>query len=130
PCQETGKGLRERPAPPLELAEEIAINANGDAPAHRWMTCTASFVPLSGAPSQRPLPVPKGLLMNLLLRPVRSSLGSKYVMAVTGLGLIGFVIAHMLGNLQIFLGRQALNDYAHHLEEIPTILWTLRAGLL
>ena len=68
--------------------------------------------------------------MNLLLRPVRSSLGSKYVMAVTGLGLIGFVIVHMLGNLQIFLGRQALNDYAHHLEEIPTILWTLRAGLL
>ena len=68
--------------------------------------------------------------MNLLLRPVRSSLGSKYVMAVTGLGLIGFVIAHMLGNLQIFLGRQALNDYAHHLEEIPTILWTARAGLL
>src|ERR1700719_41242 len=86
--------------------------------------------PVSDAPSQRPLPVPKGLLMNLLLRPVRSSLGSKYVMAVTGLGLIGFVIAHMLGNLQIFLGKQALNDYAHHLEEIPTILWTLRAGLL
>ena len=68
--------------------------------------------------------------MNLLLRPVRSSLGSKYVMAVTGLGLIGFVIAHMLGNLQIFLGRQALNDYAHHLEEIPTLLWAARAGLL
>ena len=70
--------------------------------------------------------------MNLLLRLrlVRSSLGSKYVMAVTGLGLIGFVIVHMLGNLQIFLGKQALNDYAHHLEEIPTILWTLRVGLL
>ena len=68
--------------------------------------------------------------MNLLLRPLRSSLGSKYVMALTGLGLIGFVIAHMLGNLQIFLGRQALNDYAHHLEEIPTLLWTARIGLL
>src|SRR5271169_3809260 len=73
---------------------------------------------------------PKGRLMNLLLRPVRSSLGSKYVMAVTGLGLIGFVIAHMLGNLQIFLGKQALNDYARHLEEIPTILWSARVGLL
>ena len=45
--------------------------------------------------------------MNLLLRPVRSSLGSKYVMAVTGLGLIGFVFAHMAGNLQIFLGKAA-----------------------
>jgi succinate dehydrogenase / fumarate reductase cytochrome b subunit len=73
---------------------------------------------------------PKGRLMNLLLRRVRSSLGSKYVMAVTGLGLIGFVIAHMLGNLQIFLGKQALNDYAHHLEEMPTLLWIARAGLL
>jgi succinate dehydrogenase / fumarate reductase, cytochrome b subunit len=68
--------------------------------------------------------------MNLLLRRVRSSLGSKYVMALTGLGLIGFVIAHMLGNLQIFLGKQALNDYAHHLEEIPTLLWIARAVLL
>ena len=68
--------------------------------------------------------------MNLLLRPVRSSLASKYVMAFTGLALIGFVIVHMLGNLQIFLGRQALNDYAHHLEEIPTLLWTARVGLL
>jgi len=68
--------------------------------------------------------------MNLLLRRVRSSLGSKYVMALTGLGLIGFVIAHMLGNLQIFLSKQALNDYAHHLEEIPTLLWIARAGLL
>jgi succinate dehydrogenase / fumarate reductase cytochrome b subunit len=51
-------------------------------------------------------------------------------MAVTGLGLIGFVIAHLLGNLQIFLGKQALNDYAHHLEEIPTLLWIARIGLL
>jgi succinate dehydrogenase / fumarate reductase, cytochrome b subunit len=68
--------------------------------------------------------------MNLLLRPLRSSLGSKYIMALTGLGLIGFVIAHMLGNLQIFLGKDALNAYAHHLEEIPTLLWAARIGLL
>ncbi len=73
---------------------------------------------------------PKGRLMNLLLRPVRSSLGSKYVMAVTGLVLLLFVLAHMLGNLQIFLGKQALNDYAHHLEELPTLLWTARVVLL
>jgi succinate dehydrogenase / fumarate reductase cytochrome b subunit len=68
--------------------------------------------------------------MNMLLRPIRTSVGSKYVMAVTGLGLMGFVLGHMLGNLQIFLGKQALNDYAHHLEEIPTLLWAARAGLL
>jgi succinate dehydrogenase / fumarate reductase, cytochrome b subunit len=68
--------------------------------------------------------------MNSLLWPVRSTLGSKYVMAVTGVGLLGFVIAHMLGNLQIFLGKEALNDYAHHLEELPTLLWSARIGLL
>ena len=68
--------------------------------------------------------------MNLLLRPVRSSVGSKYVMAVTGLVLLLFVIGHMAGNLQIFLGKQALNDYAHHLEELPALLWTVRVVLL
>jgi succinate dehydrogenase / fumarate reductase, cytochrome b subunit len=68
--------------------------------------------------------------MNLLLRPVRSSLGSKYVMAVTGAVLLLFVIGHMAGNLQIFLGKQALNDYAHHLEELPSLLWTVRVVLL
>jgi len=68
--------------------------------------------------------------MNLLLRPAPSSLASKYVMAVTGLVLLLFVIGHMAGNLQIFLGKQALNDYAHHLEELPMLLWTARVVLL
>jgi succinate dehydrogenase / fumarate reductase, cytochrome b subunit len=68
--------------------------------------------------------------MNVMLRPLRTSVGAKYVMAVTGLGLMGFVLAHMLGNLQIFLGKQALNDYAHHLEESPALVWTVRIGLL
>jgi succinate dehydrogenase / fumarate reductase cytochrome b subunit len=68
--------------------------------------------------------------MNLLLRPVRSSVGSKYVMAVTGLALIGFVIAHMAGNLLIFAGKAPLNNYAHALESKPALLWTARAVLL
>jgi succinate dehydrogenase / fumarate reductase cytochrome b subunit len=68
--------------------------------------------------------------MNLMLRPLRTSVGSKYVMAVTGLGLMGFVLVHLLGNLQIFLGREALNDYGKHLEDLPALLWSARAGLL
>jgi succinate dehydrogenase / fumarate reductase cytochrome b subunit len=60
----------------------------------------------------------------------KSSLGSKYLMAVTGLGLVGFVIVHMLGNLQLFLGREALNSYAQALKHNPEILWAARAGLL
>jgi succinate dehydrogenase / fumarate reductase cytochrome b subunit len=68
--------------------------------------------------------------MNVLLRPVHTSVGSKYVMALTGLALIAFVIAHMIGNLLIFRGKEALNDYAHALESSPVLLWTARTGLL
>jgi succinate dehydrogenase / fumarate reductase cytochrome b subunit len=69
--------------------------------------------------------------MNLLLRPLpRSSVGTKYVMAVTGLLLIGFVLAHMAGNLLIFAGKDALNGYAHALEERPGLVWAARVILL
>ena len=60
----------------------------------------------------------------------KSSLGKKYVMAVTGLMLLLFVIAHLAGNLQIFLGADWLNDYSEHLEEIPLLLWPARVILL
>jgi succinate dehydrogenase / fumarate reductase cytochrome b subunit len=68
--------------------------------------------------------------MNLLLRPVRTSVGSKYVMALTGLGLMIFVIAHMIGNLLVFSGPDALNSYAKALKDHPTLLWSARTGLL
>ncbi len=68
--------------------------------------------------------------MNRLSRLVRSSVGAKYVMALTGLGLMIFVIAHMSGNLLIYFGREALNDYAHGLTEHPLLLWSVRGGLL
>jgi len=68
--------------------------------------------------------------MNRLSRLVLSSVGSKYVMALTGLGLMIFVIAHMSGNLLIYGGKDALNDYAHGLTEHPGLLWTARGGLL
>lgn len=58
-----------------------------------------------------------------------STLGCKYIMALTGLGLIGFVILHMLGNLQIFLGAEALNHYAQTLEDLGPLLWMARSGL-
>jgi succinate dehydrogenase / fumarate reductase cytochrome b subunit len=65
----------------------------------------------------------------LTLTP-RSSLGSKFLMALTGLGLTIFVIAHMLGNFQVFTGRDALNSYAAALKHMPGLLWTARIGLL
>jgi succinate dehydrogenase cytochrome b subunit len=61
-----------------------------------------------------------------------SSIGKKVVMAVTGLVLFGFVVGHMIGNLQLFLGREALNDYAVFLRHFlhGQGLWIARAGLI
>jgi len=50
-------------------------------------------------------------------------------MAVTGLGLIMFLLVHMIGNLYVLQGREALNAYALWLKENP-LLWPARLGLL
>jgi succinate dehydrogenase / fumarate reductase cytochrome b subunit len=68
--------------------------------------------------------------MTGILRPFTSSIGSKVVVAVTGLLLTGFVLAHLAGNLLIFLGRDWLNAYAHHLKSLGGLLWVARGGLL
>jgi len=60
----------------------------------------------------------------------RSSIGGKVTMAITGLLLFGFVIAHLLGNLLLFTGPDALNGYAKFLQDNAGMLWTARIGLL
>lgn len=72
----------------------------------------------------------KTLSANPVLRLWQSSLGKKYIVALTGFLLFGFVIVHMLGNLQIFLGPDALNSYAKALKSNPVLLWGARLGLL
>ena len=59
-----------------------------------------------------------------------TSVGTKMLIAVTGIALILFVLAHMLGNLQVFAGREALNDYAAKLKSLGPLLWGARIGLL
>lgn len=61
---------------------------------------------------------------------IETSVGKKALMAVSGVILLGFVIAHMAGNLQIYQGPEALNSYAHWLRTIPKALWTMRAIVL
>ncbi len=51
-------------------------------------------------------------------------------MAVTGLILLGFVVMHLLGNLQIFLGPEKFNEYAAFLQSISELLWIARTVLL
>jgi len=56
--------------------------------------------------------------------------GKKVVVAVTGLVLVGYIVAHMLGNLQIFLGPERINAYAELLHSAGPLLWTARVVLL
>lgn len=60
----------------------------------------------------------------------RATVGKKVVVAVSGLVLLVFVVGHLVGNLQIFLGAEALNDYAALLRRTPALLWPARVGLL
>ena len=60
----------------------------------------------------------------------RSSLGRKAIVAVTGLLFLGFVVMHLLGNLLIFQGPEALNAYAQKLRDFGPLLWMARIGLL
>ena len=69
--------------------------------------------------------------MSWMLQFFRSSLGSKYLMALTGLGIYLFVIVHILGNFNLFLGQDAMNSYAVGLRSIPFGgLWVARLGLV
>jgi succinate dehydrogenase / fumarate reductase, cytochrome b subunit len=68
--------------------------------------------------------------MKLITNIFKSSLGKKYVMAGTGLVLFGFVVAHLAGNLQVFLGPQAINRYGAFLQDNVELLWPARIFLL
>jgi succinate dehydrogenase / fumarate reductase cytochrome b subunit len=68
--------------------------------------------------------------MKLIARIFGSTLGKKYIMALTGLGMVFFVTGHMIGNLQLFLGPEALNRYAHFLQSLGELLWVIRLSLL
>jgi len=60
-----------------------------------------------------------------------SSLGKKYIMALSGLVLVGFACGHMVGNLQMFLHSDWINEYAYKLQHLPYgLLWVVRSVLL
>lgn len=79
----------------------------------------------------------------MLLQFYKSTIGKKFLMAVTGLVFVGFVIAHMAGNLKIFMGVNpktgsywfdeyavALREFGEHFLGHGTFLWIARAVLL
>lgn len=99
---------------------------------------TATREASNGAPSS-PKPVNKRVKRSKipLLDLYRSAVGMKWVMAITGIGLMGFVFAHMFGNLKLFQGADDINAYAVGLRTLGYpllpegfLLWVLRIGLL
>ncbi|MCB2223962.1 MAG: succinate dehydrogenase cytochrome b subunit [Actinobacteria bacterium] len=67
----------------------------------------------------------------------RSAVGKKWVMAVTGIILIGYLLAHMVGNLKMYLGPESINAYGESLRDLgghlvprTHLLWIMRIGLV
>lgn len=60
----------------------------------------------------------------------QTTIGKKVIMALSGAVFVGFVIGHFLGNLQLYLGPEALNGYAAKLHSLGPLLWIARIVLL
>src|SRR5262245_10143848 len=97
----------------------------GDAPAGAPRRTV--LTPIQRRPSSKFLP----------LRFYSTAVGKKWVMGVTGLLLIGFVLAHLIGNLKLYLSKEEINLYGEALRDIPghllprtVLLWGLRIGLI
>src|ERR1035441_1704747 len=69
-------------------------------------------------------------MIRLLRNLFCSSLGRKYLMAVTGGVMFLFVIGHLVGNLQVFIGPDQINTYGHFLQSNLEIIWPARIVLL
>ncbi len=86
--------------------------------------------PTFSLPPRPTQPADRILIVAPLSAFYRSSIGKKFVVAVTGVILIGFVVGHLLGNLQIFFGPEYINSYAEKLRSLGVLLWVIRAFLL
>jgi len=64
------------------------------------------------------------------LRFWETTVGKKAIMAVTGVVLFGFVVGHLLGNLQIYESPEKINKYSAMLHSMPALLWGARITLL
>jgi succinate dehydrogenase / fumarate reductase cytochrome b subunit len=68
--------------------------------------------------------------LSLVFRVLSSSIGKKYVMALTGLLLIVFLVGHLAGNVFLYFGDEAYNGYAHALHEKEGLVKIAEAGLV
>ncbi len=68
--------------------------------------------------------------MNWVTKALTSSIGGKLIVAVTGIMAVGFVCGHLVGNMTIYAGPDAINAYAAGLHKIPALLWGARIGVI
>jgi len=68
--------------------------------------------------------------MNFLIKLIAAPTGKKAIMALSGAVWIGFLPVHLLGNLQIFFGPEAMNEYAHFLQNLGSLKWMARGIFL
>jgi succinate dehydrogenase / fumarate reductase, cytochrome b subunit len=68
--------------------------------------------------------------MNLISNLFRTTIGRKFLMALSGVIMIGFVIGHLVGNLQVFEHPDRINGYAHFLQSLGPTLYVVRLVLL
>lgn len=67
--------------------------------------------------------------MTWFFKFMNSSIGKKILMALTGFLLCGFLITHLLGNLLLFVGEEAFNDYVYNLKSLGVLLKVAELGL-
>src|SRR4051812_24092607 len=88
----------------------------------------------SSAPTKRhlrPNSLPRGKGIWNWLRPFLTiSVGMKATTAITGMLLTGFLVVHLIGNLNVLAGPDAINGYAKFLKDLGPVLWIARGGLL
>ena len=106
--------------------EEYSVTATQDRPAGAGNRTEA--VPINKPVRHRSIP---------LLDLYQTAVGKKWVMAITGIALMGFVFAHMFGNLKMYFGPADYDSYAEALKTIAypflpktMVLWLFRVGLL
>ena len=75
-------------------------------------------------------PKKEGRPVKHVTRIFSTTIGAKALMAASGLLLIGFVLQHMVANLQVFLDPSYINSYAYFMQNLGPALWVARLGLL
>lgn len=66
----------------------------------------------------------------MVTKLLKDSVGRKLIMALTGFCMVGFIVAHLIGNTTIFFGPEAINFYAAKLKSLGPFLWLSRGVLL